>query len=100
METLEQVQLIKQTAEKLNLPEEQVKLVVNNFWKAVKYYITNIELAKHGILINEFFKIRVRFKHVAKQAFRTDYKLKNYPQEFWKNLYEKSKTYGVKKDKT
>lgn len=90
-------ELIKRVAEKLNLPEEQVKLVVDNFWAGVKHYINNIHEAKGGILINEYFKFKLRIKNIYRMVYKTpedSEKKTRYPVQYWKDIINNLKKLG------
>lgn len=101
---------VKETARRLGLDEELVHKVISNFWKAVKYHISNAHLAREGILINGYFKIKLRIKLVYRFVYKYNeyvgkmkYKLQD--PEYWRQIIAKLKTYGndkyirkVKKD--
>lgn len=51
--------VIDRVAEELNLPPEQVKFVVSQLWKSVKYYLSNPHLVRSGIFLKGFARIRL-----------------------------------------
>lgn len=53
------VDLVQKTADELNLPREQVQMVVSDLFKAIREYIREIHTMKCGILL-PYFRISVK----------------------------------------
>ena len=84
---------IKETAEELGLPEEQVYIVVQDLWNGVKYYLYNPHLIKWGILL-PYFRIDLKIFTIKKYIADVIEK-KNIGQpktkaglEYWDSLLE------------
>lgn len=94
-----QNELIKKVADRLDLPEDQVKLVVDNFWSGIKSYINNPHETKEGILINEYFKFKLRIRSVYRMVYKTPDKAQErtgYPIQYWKDILDNIKKLGNK----
>lgn len=83
--------VVKRVAEKLNMPEEQVHIIIMDFWAGIKYYFTHPHEAKRGIMINRLLKFKLRINRVkAYIEFlkrRTDAK-STYTVQYWSNILE------------
>lgn len=53
------VDLVQKTADELNLPREQVQMVVSDLFKAIREYIREIHTMKFGILL-PYFRINIK----------------------------------------
>lgn len=83
--------VVKRVAEKLNLPEDQVYIVIMDFWAGIKYYFTHPHKAKRGVMINRLLKFKLRIKRViAYIEFlkkRSDAQ-STYTVQYWSNILE------------
>ena len=84
-------EIIKKVAYRTNLPEAQVKLIISHFWQGIKYYISNAQYAKYGILINGYIKIKLRMRMVYKMVYKyeevsANRKYKSYDENYWKDI--------------
>ena len=80
---------IEETAKELNIPVEQVEMVVNDLWKGIRETIANIENLKFGILLPFFridFQISIFFKEMKKTFVKG---LEGYPRRQEKYYYHK-----------
>lgn len=96
-----QEEIIKKVAYRTNLPEAQVKLIISHFWQSVKYYISNAQYAKYGILINDYIKIKLRMRMVYKMVYKyeevsANRKYKSYDENYWKDILKNLEKYGDK----
>lgn len=72
-------EIIKKIAEKRNLPEAQVKLVIDSFWNGFRYYLTNPLEAKDGIIIHNFLSFYINIFKI--KMFIERLKLRNFKRE-------------------
>lgn len=81
---------IEETAKELNLPYEQVEMVVNDLWKGIRETIANIENLKFGILLPFFrldFQISIWYKEMKKTFLKG---LEGYPKRQERYNYYKT----------
>lgn len=48
---MNQKEIIEDLSKELNLPQEKIKLVIESFWKTLRYYLTTPEESKGRIII-------------------------------------------------
>lgn len=86
-----QEEIIKRVAYRTNLPEAQVKLIISHFWQGIKYFISNAQYAKYGILINDYIKIKLRMRMVYRMVHKyeevsANRKYHSYDENYWKDI--------------
>ena len=79
--------IIENTAKKLNLPLEQVEIVLEDFYKELRRYLENFEIQENrGIQIRNFLQIRVKPK-------RLNYEIEK-GKKFGKNIEHLQRLYN------
>jgi hypothetical protein len=94
--------LVKQTAEKLGLPEEQVHIVISDLWAGVKHYFYYPHKVKYGIMFNKFFKFKLRRRKI--QDYIDFIKDRQSPRskfncQYWQDVLDNLNKYGNSKRK-
>lgn len=82
--------LIEKTAKKLDIPEEQVEMVVSDLWSIIHHYLTHPEKVKFGILL-PFFRIDLHIYHILNEIEKRFHKMDKI--DYWTNIL-KSLPYG------
>ena len=97
-------EVVKRLAKKLDLPEEQVFIIVNDLWAGVKHYFYHPHTARTGIMINRFAKFKLRYKKIIQYVNYlnthtvTIYK---FPKEYWMQVLTNiEQHYGNRKRRT
>lgn len=83
----------------INIEDEHLKLIIDNFWKGLKYFITNAHEAKEGILINKYFTFKLKIKAIYRYVYKNEEyndKYNNHPAEYWENVINNIKKLGNK----
>lgn len=88
--------VIEATAKELNLSKEKVNMVVNEFWRGLRYILSNPHLVKAGVTLKGFGKINMRVQKmelfVNKAMFQSKYgmtKSAQYIRDILINYYTK-----------
>lgn len=68
--------IIEKLAKKYNLPEEQIKIVIQSFYDGLRYYLSNPLEAKGGIIIHNFITFYINFKRLLTSIHNTTYESK------------------------
>lgn len=99
--------ILKKLAEKYNLPEEQIKLVVTSFYNGFRHYLTNPLESKDGILIHNFLSFYIDKKKIKNFIERLKLKDADYKPtaeqnkiEFYEELLKNKVKYERQKTKT
>lgn len=69
---------VNAAAKDLGMPPEQVKMVVNNLWKAVRFYLSNPHLVRKGVRLTGFITIKLsvsRMEAFIERMMFTDVRL-------------------------
>lgn len=94
-------EVVKRLAKKLDLPEEQVFIVINDLWAGIKHYFYHPHTARTGVMINKFVKFKLRYNKIIEYInyLKTHTHASNkYPEEYWsKVLNNIEKNYGNRK---
>lgn len=100
-------EIIKKLAEKYNLPEEQIKLVVGSFWDGLRHYLTHPLEAKDGIIVHNFLsfyigqrKIKNYIDRLKLKTFKRTPKSETSQVEFYEELLQNKIKYERQKTKT
>jgi len=81
--------VLYETARELGISEEKLNFVVNNFWKAVRFYIADPILAKGCILIEKFGRFTVEEFTISKRITQLESKSsKTTRLAYFKELYK------------
>lgn len=56
---MKQEEINSTLSEEFKLPEEHINLIVNHFWKGLRYFVVNPTIAKGSILINGLFALNI-----------------------------------------
>jgi len=89
--------LVKEVAKKLNLPEEQVHIVVSDLWAGVKHYFYHPHKIKYGIMFNKFFKFKLRrtkIQNYINFISTRDSPKYVYSRQYWQEVLDNLKNYG------
>jgi len=96
---------IEELAKKYNMSEEQIKLILNNFWTGFRYYMTHPLESKGGIHVKGLFtlwidtwKVQEFIERLKRQDIRTIRKQQSV--EFYEQLLRQLKKYERQKSKT
>lgn len=94
---IQQDDLIKLAAMETDTDPEVVKYVIRQFWRRLRYFITNPLETKAGVKVQTFLKFRISERRI--NNFRENYmkrqtKFAKERVEFYDNLIEQLKKYN------
>jgi hypothetical protein len=69
-------EIIQKLARKHDLPEAQIKLVIQSFYDGLRYYLSNPLESKGGIIIHNFITFYINFKRLLTTIHNATYESK------------------------
>lgn len=84
-----QDQITKDVAKKLGIPEEQVKIVVSDFWRSLRDRLSVINKIGESVYLEKFLSIKIKKRRVER-----DLNTKTLPEELRTILSQVKENYN------
>lgn len=84
-----QDQITKDVAKKLGIPEEQVKIVVSDFWRSLRDRLSVINKVGESVYLEKFLSIKIKKRRVER-----DLNTKTLPEELRTILSQVKENYN------